>query len=129
MKPLHMGHCHPERSRGISSWHGGAHTETARRTEIPPSAGRRNDSAFRGIAALLVILALAACKGEEMGRQIKLDKGTYAGPMDSEITPPIREALRQRIASQSDGIARLATDGPIPTGEATLSGRITGQRF
>ncbi|KIL98658.1 hypothetical protein CCC_02108 [Paramagnetospirillum magnetotacticum MS-1] len=84
---------------------------------------------MKPLAALLVILALAGCKGEEMGRQVKLDKGTYAGPKDTEISPMTREALRQRIASQNDGIARLATDGPIPSGEAAPAGRIAGQRF
>ncbi|ARJ65219.1 hypothetical protein WV31_05890 [Magnetospirillum sp. ME-1] len=79
--------------------------------------------------ALICLLALAACKGEEMGRQVKLDKGSYRGPADSEITPAARTALQQRIASQNDGVARLATNGPIPTGEATPSGRITGQKF
>ncbi|BAE51477.1 hypothetical protein [Paramagnetospirillum magneticum] len=79
--------------------------------------------------AVLCLLALAACKGEEMGRQIKLDKGTYAGLRDGEITPATRESLQQRIASQNDGIARLATSGVIPTGEAAPTGRIAGQKF
>ncbi|WP_096701751.1 hypothetical protein [Magnetospirillum sp. 15-1] len=80
-------------------------------------------------AALMALLALAGCKGEEMGRQIKLDKGTYTGLRDGEIDPSTRQALQQRIASQNDGIARLTTNGVIPTGEATPSGRITGQKF
>lgn len=79
--------------------------------------------------ALVCLLALAGCKGEEMGRQIKLDKGTYMGLRDGEIAPATRAALDQRIASQNDGIARLTTNGVIPTGEATPSGRITGQKF
>ncbi len=80
-------------------------------------------------AALTALLVLAGCKGEEMGRQIKLDKGTYAGPRDGEIDPSTRLALQQRIAGQNDGIARLTTDGVIPTGEAAPMGRITGQKF
>lgn len=79
--------------------------------------------------ALVCLLALAGCKGEEMGRQIKLDKGTYLGVRDGEIAPATRAALDQRIASQSDGIGRLTTNGPIPTGEAAPLGRITGQKF
>jgi hypothetical protein len=79
--------------------------------------------------ALLCLLALAGCKGEEMGRQLKLEKGTYAGFRDGEITPATREALQQRITSQSDGIARLATNGVIPSGEAAPTGRIAGQKF
>lgn len=80
-------------------------------------------------AALACLLALAACKGEEMGRQIKMEKGSYMGLRDGEITPATRAAMQQRIASQSDGIARLATNGPIPTGEAAPTGRIAGQKF
>lgn len=80
-------------------------------------------------ATLLAVLALAACKGEEMGRQVKLDKGTYMGLRDGEIDPSTRQALQHRIAGQNDGIARLATNGPIPTGEAAPTGRIAGQKF
>lgn len=79
--------------------------------------------------ALVCLLVLAACKGEEAGRQVKLDKGSYMGPRDAEIAPATRAALDQRIASQSDGIARLTTNGPIPTGEASPTGRIAGQKF
>ncbi len=79
--------------------------------------------------ALACLLVLVGCKGEEMGRQIKLEKGSYVGLRDGEIAPATKAALDQRIASQSDGIARLATNGPIPSGEAAPSGRITGQKF
>jgi hypothetical protein len=79
--------------------------------------------------AVLCLLVLAGCKGEEMGRQIKLEKGSYMGLRDGEIAPVTRAALDQRITSQSDGIARLATNGPIPSGEAAPTGRITGQKF
>ncbi|EME71316.1 hypothetical protein H261_03938 [Paramagnetospirillum caucaseum] len=78
---------------------------------------------------LLCLVALAGCKGDETGRQIKLDKGTYLGLRDGEIAPATRAALQQRIAGQSDGIARLTANGVIPTGEAAPSGRITGQKF
>lgn len=84
----------------------------------------------RAMAAILAaVLALAGCKAEEQGRQVKLDKGTYAGPRDTEVSPAARLALQQRIAGQNDGIARLTTNGPIPTGEAAPAGRIAGQKF
>ena len=80
-------------------------------------------------AMLAAALALAACKADEQGRQVRLDKGTYAGPRDGEIAPDIRQALLTRLARQSDGIARLTTEGPVPTGEAAPTGRIVGQKF
>lgn len=78
---------------------------------------------------LAAVLALAGCKADEQGRQIKLDKGSYAGFQDGEITPATRQALLDRQVRQSDGIARLTAEGPIPTGEAAPTGRIAGQKF
>jgi hypothetical protein len=78
---------------------------------------------------LAAVLALAGCKAEEQGRQVKLDKGSYAGFRDGEITPATRQALTTRQARQSDGVARLTAEGPIPTGEAAPAGRIAGQNY
>lgn len=80
-------------------------------------------------AILMSALSLAACKAEERGHQVKLDKGSYTGPRDGEISDATRQALAARLANQSDGIDRLAAQGPIPTGEAPPAGRIAGQNY
>lgn len=84
----------------------------------------------RLLAALVMsALALAACKADERSHQVKLDKGSYTGPRDGEIGDATRLALAARQLRQSDGVARLSTEGPIPAGSAVPDGRIAGQNY
>jgi len=58
----------------------------------------------RTLAALATLAAagllLAACDPEEQGRVLRYEKGTYLGQPDEEISPEVREALRERARRQ-----------------------------
>ncbi|TAN70652.1 MAG: hypothetical protein EPN20_05345 [Magnetospirillum sp.] len=82
------------------------------------------------LAAVTLVL-LAGCNAEERGHPVKLAKGDYAGTADSVLSDATRLTLRQRMIWLSDGPAEVAT-GPalaMPSGEAAVAGRITGQNY
>jgi len=58
----------------------------------------------RRLAALAALtaagLVLAACDPEEQDRVLLYEKGTYLGQPDEEISPEVREALRERARRQ-----------------------------
>jgi len=84
---------------------------------------------FIVLAALLV---LTGCIADERGHAVKLGKGGYSGPPDTEIGDATRLALRSRVLAQAGGPAVVAVDADaaeIPQGQTVPSGRITGQRY
>lgn len=86
----------------------------------------------RAITMALGLAVLAGCNAEERGHVVRLDKGEYKGMADTAIPDSTRDALRQRIAWQSEGPAKVAVSAGIavmPSGEAKPSGRIAGQKF
>lgn len=59
-------------------------------------------SAFLKIFGIVALLAgLSACREAEENRPIKLEKGSYAGPPDTELDDEQKRALRARGNKQS----------------------------
>lgn len=83
------------------------------------------------IAFLAGLVLLAACVADERAKPLGLDKGTYRGPADSELSDATRRLLAQRLALQRfEGALSqpLRPDTPPPA-PAAVEGRIAGQRF
>ncbi len=47
-------------------------------------------------AIILCGMALSACKGEEQGRPLRFEKGTYGGAPDTALSEEVRRNLRAR---------------------------------
>jgi len=50
----------------------------------------------KALLAAALFASLAGCRELEENRPIKLDKGNYDGPADTELTEEQRRELRQR---------------------------------
>lgn len=89
-------------------------------------------SSGRAIAVILGLVLLSGCNAEERDKRIKLDKGGYSGMTDQTISDATRDTLRQRVAAQAEGPAKVMVQtepAVMPMGETAPSGRITGQKF
>jgi len=60
---------------------------------------------LKGLSLLVLTLVaaagLSACREDEMGRPLSLEKGTYQGPKDQALSQDTLKALRQRTAGQN----------------------------
>ncbi|RAU22333.1 hypothetical protein CU669_09455 [Paramagnetospirillum kuznetsovii] len=87
---------------------------------------------MKPLAVMLGLVLLVGCNADERGHVVCLEKGVYKGKADTQISDATRTDLRQRIALQSEGPARVATPpgmAVMPSGEAAATGRIAGQKF
>lgn len=77
-------------------------------------------------------LLLAGCNADERARPVKLDKGAYKGPADTELSDATRDQLARRVAFQKfeGGLSQaLRPSEPPAAGAAAIDGRVAGQRF
>ncbi|WP_150525116.1 hypothetical protein [Roseibium sediminis] len=55
----------------------------------------------KALGVLALLAGLSACREAEENRPIKLEKGSYAGPQDSQLSDEQKRALRARGNKQS----------------------------
>ena len=55
----------------------------------------------KALGVLALLAGLSACREAEENRPIKLEKGSYAGPQDSQLSEEQKRALRARGNMQS----------------------------
>lgn len=87
-------------------------------------------SALR-IASLAALVLLAGCNADERGKAVSLEKGTYRGPADTELSDATRLALAKRVQNQrfEGALSQALRPSSAPDGAAAIEGRIAGQRF
>ncbi|MGE5504125.1 MAG: hypothetical protein ACM31L_06845 [Actinomycetota bacterium] len=88
---------------------------------------------MRTLLAAAAVLLLAGCNADERGHVVKLGKGGYAGPADTEIGEATRQALASRVTLQAGGpvglAQALAPSEPPAGGAAPIDGRMAGQNY
>ncbi len=52
------------------------------------------------MGAIILLTGLTACRKEEQGRELHMEKGTYQGPADTAISEQTADELRQRTMRQ-----------------------------
>lgn len=89
-------------------------------------------SALR-IAFLACLVLVAGCDADERARPVSLEKGTYRGPADTELSEATRQTLAKRVALQRfEGALSQPlrpSQPPAAVSPAAVEGRIAGQRF
>lgn len=88
-------------------------------------------SALR-IASLACLVLLAGCNADERAKPVSLEKGTYRGPADTELSDATRQTLTRRASLQrfEGALSQPLRPSEPPAAAATaIEGRVAGQRF
>lgn len=83
-------------------------------------------------ASLICVVLLAGCNADERARPISLEKGSYRGAADTELSDATRQNLAKRTALQrfEGALAQPLRPSEAPATSATaIEGRVAGQRF
>lgn len=81
--------------------------------------------------SVVVALSLLGCNTQERGKTVRLDKGGYKGPADTEITPATRDVLARRVSLQGfgGGLQQPLSPATPPAPSVKIEGREAAQRF
>jgi hypothetical protein len=61
---------------------------------------RNSATRWTVVGAIVLLTALGACRKEEQGRELHMDKGVYQGQADTSIGEETVDDLRQRAMQQ-----------------------------
>ncbi|HLO75779.1 MAG TPA: hypothetical protein VK196_04915 [Magnetospirillum sp.] len=89
-------------------------------------------SAIRITCLAAALGLLAGCNADERAHVVKLDKGTYAGAADTQLSDATRAVLRERAQLQRFGAdlhQALRPSEPPPATAVTVDGRMAGQNY
>jgi hypothetical protein len=64
------------------------------------SLARRLAVRWTAVGAMVLLAGLTACRKEEQGRELHMEKGTYQGQADTAIGEQTADELRQRTMRQ-----------------------------